>query len=516
MWAPDQRFSGQQLNLYSSKPKKPKKPKTETKENKKSVDKSNSSTRSASTTSSSKSRFLSKSSPRPSSSLYQTSLLSVSTETITKHDKPPAPKCKGCSEPSQSVCKGCTSDLYCSTTCQKRCEPMHDIVCAQINKFCTANPSPAGSRSKSYSLAAIFNGTAPNLKFVWLESAHAGHLGGEAVLQLHDHLDTSSPHLELDIPIQTPSSPNQHLKLWRSSDPTKDKKQPKPEFEELFQGKRLRRWRSPLLITKCTVTANLTSSFHDFTPSDIQHISTHYLTHGGHIETPILDPTNRIGSSTCDPNVIHSVRLSCFGDEAFLRKAHLNALNISHHDPSLRESAISEISAHLGFPLRLTKLEAEKNWYTKGFVIHGRSPLYNLMAEKLMTCTNPKDGVHWGFTSSSSWIAPGPVVVSREDGKPLYTYQIAVLLHFIEEVLTPAMMIFAECDEVVERLGLEEVFEERGLRHGYDGDVVAKRAYVVRYIVEREGFERYFEDYKREKVGKGEVLWGNARSPYEV
>jgi hypothetical protein len=138
------------------------------------------------------------------------------------------------------------------------------------------------------------------------------------------------------------------------------------------------------------------------------------------------------------------------------------------------------------------------------------------MAEKLMTCTDPKDGTNWGFTCSSKWIAPGLVVVMRVDGKPLYTYQIAVLLHFIEEILTPAMMIFAEVDEAVERMGLMEFFEERDLRHGYDWDVVERRKYVVRHIMSREHFERYFEDYKMEKVGKGEVLWANARSPYEM
>jgi hypothetical protein len=478
------------------------------------ADAEDSSVPSSSASSSTWGSFTATSSARPISSAYQ--LSTVSSMSTTSRGSKISLRLEECTECSGSVCQLCGNKSYCSIGCQKQREPMHDIVCRQLTEFLATTERPAGNPEIEFKLAAIFTSSPPNLRFVWLECGQGSHPGDEAIPKPQGFLDGSCTYIKLEVDERTGVKLSHHVKIWRGDTFSDNPIATEPEIDELLQGKKKRRWRGPVLITRSSEADLETSRYNDVLPEDIQLVVDYYLAQGGHMESPILTPIENPGTFMNDKELSHGVRICCFGDEILLGKAKLNAVNIPKGGLTVFESPVSEISEHLEFPLRLTKLLAAPHWYSKQYGIKGRDLLFNLKVQKLMICTNPKVGERWAFTEMHEWTSPGPVVVSRADGKPLLTYQISILLSFIDEILTPALMITAEIDEAVEDMGLTQYFKDHNLRHGYDVDVVEKRKYIIRNLMCREAFEKYFEEYKNNKIVEGNLLWANAKSPYDI
>jgi hypothetical protein len=355
---------------------------------------------------------------------------------------------------------------------------------------------------------------------VWLEVVKGCGEDRNSVPKLQEYLEGPYNDFKLDAKKRTSGAKlDYHLRIWgRVFPPSSGTPTHKgTEVDEILQGKTKRLWRAtPLVITKCTdINAN-SWSYNDIVPEDIQLVAKYYIERGGHMEQQSLFQVKEpVPASSEDLSL--AVRISCSGDVASLKKAKLNSVIIDKGEDL--EPSLSDISVLLGFPLALRKVAAAPHWYSKRATLqmgYGSLPLFNLMAQKLMTCVDPEDGTNWGFSNMEVWGLPGPVIVNRLDCKPLFTYHIAVLVDFIDKVLTPAMMITAEIDGYVERLSRTDYVKVRDLRHGYDDNVVEKRKWIIRKMMCREIFEKYFEKYKKWKIEKGNVLWANARSPYEV
>jgi hypothetical protein len=375
---------------------------------------------------------------------------------------------------------------------------MHEMVCSQRAKFLATTKRPSDNSLVVFRLAAVFLGNSQSLEFVWLEFRHECGQGCAVVPKLEDHLAGTCTVFDLDAKKRNGTKLDYRLRIWGrdSSSRSSTPKHRETEVDEVLQGQRRRQWRGPLVIRKCTDNDDNTWSYDDLVSEDIQLLAKYYLEHGGRMELltvyRIKNPVPAISSQGS-----FAVRISCSGDVALLGKAKLNAVGIDEGE-SLHERFLSNISVLLGFPLCLRKLAAAPHWYSKRATVlmgDGDLPLFNIMAQKLMTCIDPKDGKTWGFSDTEYWGLPGPVVVNHVDCKPLYTYHFAVLIEFIDEILTPPMMITAEIDEAVDRMRYIDYVKARDLRHGYDDNVVKKRRWIIKKMICREKFEKYFEKY---------------------
>lgn len=82
----------------------------------------------------------------------------------------PAPSlCAICKMPTRLVCRTCKSASYCSTGCQDKDGPLHNLLCKELDVFLTAEPTPADTLETQHKLALLFPAAEKWPKLAWIQ-----------------------------------------------------------------------------------------------------------------------------------------------------------------------------------------------------------------------------------------------------------------------------------------------------------------------------------------------------------
>jgi len=412
-------------------------------------------------------------------------------------------------------CKNCKSVEYCSDSCQKKDWKTHKLVCNAFTQFIAATPRPSQYHRLTLLLPADFN--AP--KFLWAK-------GGDSVCSVVEY----APHL----------GPNFTGPEWQYASEELKKAFPGVQtynlahrvelaYRDMFafdgsksnlsviaitNGKHKHDWKGNIMVLS---RPGLTQDAHqDVKPADLRVVVRFLTWYGKGVEASAiweLEAKERFqameniyaealsatyGSS--DKEKVGAVQISSKADMMLNHEIKYAARALeSCHDIFYGIFQPTEISVHMGLPILVRKCQIGNSFFNKrpnlnhDLDSNAEAAILNIRADPTKS--------NFGFADTLEWeTGPvGSVFVARQDKKPITPHQVEALVEFIKTKLSPEM------GKLKWKIQDWELSEQQKARKEFVGAEMC-----------RDTFQAFLEDFKKEKVDKGESSWADVISPYAI
>ena len=455
-------------------------------------------------------------------------------------------KCTVCGKDQANECTRCKAAAYCSTECQRNDFPLHKLLCSKYQAFLETRPIPKDEDKKPgdvkpvvYKAAILFPKDSDNPQLIWLKL----HIRSEIDPEYEEVEYPESHYWEnpvyhltdfMDAPTAMPHKQNgQNLNIYMGdhcfgNEPyTKCLLTLNAGYESCERGSiAAAPWAGNLVvvnITKSEVKHPENPQLYGpkgkviHSDANLSHLryAFYYLTRKNYI----------FESGKQNPYYIRkpgrwfkAVKLCCDGEMKFEGKKQFTEVTISRSHPVFSQnSGVSSISKHLGFPLLVKRIPPNPNWNEKMAQLPRNKkfdPYENLDAVCLMVDVEVAS-MHWGL-APKIWDRGEDltVLVVRKDMKDITACQVEVLSNYCQLEVSWNMAAVMEQEMCGGADGADEVHwvvdEETG-----EPSIPTDRArakFIDDYL-RSDKFANYFEEFKQNKVSKGDATWADATLP---
>lgn len=454
-------------------------------------------------------------------------------------------KCTICGKDTTTQCSVCKAAPYCSAVCQKKDRPFHALLCDKYQPFIHTRPT-ATEEDKTdgdvlpvaYKMAILFPATSDTPQLIWLKVHTQSwfdrefeevedpkwHFYQNPICDLLNYMECprATPHTrngrDLDIYMgdgQVWKEPitQSLLTLTAGYGPVK------PEGFLSLPGY----WAGDLVVVKVT-KERVEHSEDGTTKVEVLHGDVNLADFRAAFDY-LTRYYNIFESANPNPYYIRqpgrwvkAVKICCSGEMKFEHKNKYTEVSISRHHPLFSHSdAVSGISKHLGFPLLVKRLQSNPQW---------KKLMENLPKNSSF---DPEENPEWLYlvldveVESKKWgswlghwdmrVDP-TVLVARKDMKDLTIHQVEALVSFSKTVVE------WEMDDAARKEAEQGADADDTYYSDYeDGDELAhipsqkvRREFLEEYLLS-DKFEKFFEEFKQEKLAEGDATWSDAIVP---
>jgi hypothetical protein len=429
--------------------------------------------------------------------------------------------CTVCNGHGATECSICKSASYCPEKCKKRDERVHRILCREFVHF-TSKPRP----TEKAVLALYFpiRGTAP--EFIWFENDRKVEKIDKEKPRYSNVFGDEKPDLsDFTIPVN-------YAKKFNLNNTLEMRMRAKFRFEfatlplnmtiiETTRGIQGDRWAGPIVVyarsgtdnpgSPVDVTVEDLSSmvvfFNKYTPSETDGLG-EALKYGAMVEVEHINHQLFFSMLRNHSRFhVNGVEITCRGDQHFLKVKEFLSFDVPDVHPIFHERAEggpeepqpTPVSKHMGLELLVRKVPPYAGWGRQVLKNYfGFPPYQNVNARYLNLKADPTSS-DWGCTDEEIWgLSTGRVLVVRRDKLDITPHQVKALVHYCRYNIS---------------LAIEK--QRRELRGKNGGVVAAERTKLIRDLMCRDRFEKFFEDFKDKKVKEGDASWTGEVSPYQ-
>ncbi|PGH04533.1 hypothetical protein AJ79_07059 [Helicocarpus griseus UAMH5409] len=382
--------------------------------------------------------------------------------------------CIICTQPGSKACTGCHAFKYCSIECQETDWPAHKLVCRSF-KIVSARPEPPSIDGFVNSKRAIlFPVDAKEPQFFWVKCEWMKEPDSGLFVENHE-LETYYPGEEKRLrtnlrfnqnPLREKNLDN-GFQIWISDS---DGLEANQSIMATTKGKNLsREWRGNVVVTSYSEASNVPPTVPaDMTMSDFRAAVDIFTTYG-------------VDMSKERTGKCKGVKIRCFGEEKEAKrttgkwspKYEPIGLPVDHPIFAATVSP-SPVSRFIRIPVLTRKCKVKDAWKaTLGDTDNQAGTYLHIEADPKAPTGGPNGGLGWGMAPAPWQNNVGSVFVVRADGKDLLPTHLWALYGAIST------------DRVMARMT-------------------------------REGFEKYFEEFKKEMVQAGQQQFAGEISPYAI
>ncbi|KAH7386477.1 hypothetical protein BKA64DRAFT_646032 [Cadophora sp. MPI-SDFR-AT-0126] len=432
------------------------------------------------------------------------------------------PYCCVCGKPSTKQCSTCSSADYCSSRCESRDLPSHQLLCRDFLDFTSSNPKPSTNCVLALyfpSLPFLTRGRAPD--FIWFDGKNkvtrnptTGTITYTNCLSDGSHVDPEAKGFEI-FANYVKRFPLRHTVILHMRHAFRfDGSRVNVSLLETTKGELSTPWGGPLVVY-CRNGLSMDSDRvdRDFTLSDFRTFLDFCKGYGAGPGSMLkenmlfeLEVTNAnlfrsVLNRYSGGTAAKGVEISCKGDMMVLgfRKYRVSDVAVNHpiwdtfHIPSEPTAA----SRMIQVPLRIRRIYPDRRFAGKGFdMMDNEEARYlDIVTDEVDPCWGmPDSGYTDEFGTGKMF---GRVLVVRQDSKDVTPKQVqAVVKFFSQEV---SHKINMEGKDRLSKLSVEEALIERRK--------------IMAEVISRAIFEIFFESFKIDKINGGDTSWVNETVP---
>jgi hypothetical protein len=450
-------------------------------------------------------------------------------------------KCTVCGKNQANKCTRCKAAAYCSAECQKNDFPLHKLLCSKYQAFLATRPIPKDEDKEPddvmpviYKAGILFPVDSNNPQLIWLKIHVYSEFDpeyDEVECPEYDHLENVQEGL------------SKYMEFGRGMGHKQG-----GQYLKIYMGDKAL-MECPLTKSFLALNAGYGSAEHgsiaaapwagnlvvvNITESVVEHPTgpKHYdpATKENHNDVSLSDLRYIFDCLSRDNYIFESdkqnpyyirkpgrwfkaVKICCDGEMKLEGKKKFTGVAISRNHPVFsRNSGVSGISNHLGFPLLVKRIPPNQNWNKKmtqlpeneQFSLYENPGAFSLMIDVEVASK------HWQYAPKIWDRGDDPtILVARKDMKDLTACQVEVLINYCQHEVSWNMGVVME-KEMSDGVGYWEVDEETGKPSiPTDG---TRQKFIDDYLLSNK-FANYFEEFKRNKISKGDPTWADATLP---
>jgi hypothetical protein len=450
-------------------------------------------------------------------------------------------KCTVCGKNQANKCTRCNAAAYCSAECQKNDFPLHKLLCNKYQAFLATRPIPKDEDKEPddvmpviYKAGILFPVDSNNPQLIWLKI----HVFSEFDPEYHEVECPEYDHWE-----NVQEDLSKYMKFGRGMGHKQG-----GQHLKIYMGDRAL-MEFPLTKSFLALNAGYGSAEHgsiaaapwagnlvvvNITESMVEHPTEpeHYdpQTKENHNDVSLSDLRYIFDCLSRDNYIFESdkqnpyyirkpgrwfkaVKICCDGEMKLEGKKKFTEVAISRYHPVFsRDSGVSGISKHLGFPLLVKRIPPNQNWNKKmtqlpeneQFSLYENPGAFSLMIDVEVASK------HWQYAPRIWDRGDDPtILVARKDMKDLTACPVEVLTKYCEHEVSWNMGVVME-KEMSDGVVFWEVDEETGKPSiPTDG---TRQKFIDDYLLSDKS-ANYFEEFKQNKILEGDATWADATLP---